>query len=320
MQLDNAIAGTTEALTDQMEEDNTQPPVDIATTNHDTYDNLIYDANTEQYFIGHFNSKLKRFLKKTLVTDLNTIDSKLLEDAKKEPNVWVSLPLGDPCDDPPPANLITKVKCLYEQLDKPYCVTYCMASALFYCGFGDKAQDLASQASLLAPLHMKAQLECLKCFLPSLVPFIGGATIYGKRCAGNNKNKRPITWNDLFTDITPYPTLVVPTRQDNGKMTHAFCVVDDLIFDSCFSHALKLKMESVNWIFQDEPVDIFMALRFATKVSPMGHKVRGTYKRRVESNWNHDNKDHPKKHSAKKVVNKVYDIEYAPMPTFTRIG
>ena len=278
----------------------------------------MYDKNTQQYFIGQFNNKLKRYLKKTLVADLTTIDSQLVEDAKKQPNVWVSLPLGDPCDDPPPVNLITKIKCLYEQLDKPYCITYCMASALFYCDFQKEAGYLAAQASLLAPLHMNAQLECLKSFLPNLVPLIGGATIYGKRCAGNNKKKRSITWNDLFTDITPYPTLVIPSRQDNGRMTHAFCVVDDLIFDSCASNALKLKMESVNWIFQNEPVDIFIALRFDHKVSPEGHKVRGKYDRPVRSNWNRD-EDSTERPSTRKVINKVYDIEYADTPNFTRI-
>jgi len=148
MQLDNDIA----VSTNQTEEENMRPPSDTATTNQDTttpsssdnviYDNLMYDKNTQQYFIGQFNNKLKRYLKKTLVADLTTIDSQLVEDAKKQPNVWVSLPLGDPCDDPPPVNLITKIKCLYEQLDKPYCITYCMASALFYCDFQKEARYL----------------------------------------------------------------------------------------------------------------------------------------------------------------------------------
>jgi hypothetical protein len=331
---DSDINGTTEPPTDQKEKGSLQPSGDTnerANTNDDVQqdtttpsssDNLIYDARTQQYFTGQFNSKLKRYLKKTLVADPTTIDSQLLEDAKQQPNVWVSLPLGDSYydsyDDAPPVHLITKVKCLYEQLDKPYCITYCMASALFYCGFAEKARDLAAQASLLASLHMNQQLDSLKSFLPNLVPLIGGATIYGKRCAGNNKRKRSITWNDLFTDITPYPTLVIPSKQDSGRMTHAFCVVDDLIFDSCSSNALKLNMDSVNWIFQNEPVDIFVAFRFDQKVSPVGHKVRGKYGRVVQSNWKRDN-DSQQVPSAKVIRNKVYDIEYAVMPNFTRI-
>jgi hypothetical protein len=169
-----------------------------------------------------------------------------LDDAKGQPNVWVSLPLGDANDDPPPMHLLTNVKCLYEQLEMPYCVTYFMANAIFYCGFKLEARDVASQASLLAPLNMNTQLECLKSYLLNLVPLIGGHTIYGKRCAGNNKRKRQITWTDLFTDLTPYPTLVVPVRKSSGRMTHAFCVVDDLIFDSSAPYVLKLTEESVN--------------------------------------------------------------------------
>ena len=271
---------------------------------------------------------MKRYLEKKVLEDTSTIDSKLLEDAKKKPNVWVSLPLGDSCDEAAPPHLSTKVKCLYEQLDKPYCVTYCMANALYYCGFHLEARDLAAQASLLAPLNMSAQLECLKNFLPNLVPLIGGVTIYGKRCAGNNKRKRSITWNDLFHDITPFPTLVVPTRGENATMTHAFCVVDDLIFDSCTPYALKLQMESVQWIFNNDPIDLFVVLRFNQKVSPEGHKVRGSYTRLVKSNWDRD-QEPPSDVSTlttcsdtrlynRLIVNKAYDVEYAVLPKLTR--
>ena len=162
-----------------------------------------------------------------------------------------------------------------------------MVNALFYCGFDLEARDLAAQAPLLAHLNMAAQLESMKGFLPNLVPLICGVTIHGKRCA-NNKKKRLFTWSDLLSNITPYPTLVVPTKLGNGRMTHAFCVVDDLIFDSCTPYALKLKMESVNWIFNNDPVDIFVAFRFDQKISPEGHKVRGKYNRRVQKNWNDD--------------------------------
>ena len=75
------------------------------------------------------------------------------------------------------------------------------------------------------------------------------------------------------------------TKVKNGHMTHAFCLVDDLIFDSSASHALKLQMESINWIFRNKEVDIFIALRFNQKISPKGHRVRWTYKRQVVRNW-----------------------------------
>jgi hypothetical protein len=313
MEIDtNPMEAVTEPASDDVQE---------ATSSCESCDNVIYDASSQKYFTARFNNNLKRYLNKTEVADLSTVDPLLLEDAKNQPNVWVSLPLGDAYDEPAPPHLITKVKCLYEQLEQPYCVTYCMANALFYCGFDLEARDLAAQAPLLAHLNMAAQLESMKGFLPNLVPLIGGVTIHGKRCA-NNKKKRSFTWSDLLSNITPYPTLVVPTKLGNGRMTHAFCVVDDLIFDSCTPYALKLKMESVNWIFNHKPVDIFMALRFDQKVSPKGNRVRGKYKRQVQHNWNRDEETqshiNSRKTTHKKLpVNKVYDMEYAVVPYLT---
>ena len=86
---------------------------------NETYDNVMYDDKSERFFTGRFDSNLSRYLEKTVIEDVSTIDDRLLEDAKGKPNTWVSVPLGDPGDDPPPDYLITKVKCLYEQLEKP---------------------------------------------------------------------------------------------------------------------------------------------------------------------------------------------------------
>ena len=287
-------------------------------SNVEFVDNILYDADTQSFFTARFDNSLKRYLDKTLVEDINTIDQELLNNARSVPNNWVSLPLGSSCDQLPPVHLTTTVKCLYEQLDSPYCVTYCMASALFYCGFVKEARRLAAQASLLAPLHRMAQIESLRTFMPNLVPSIGGPTVFGKRCMGNNKKKRNITWSDLFETITPYPTLVVPVTED-GKMNHAFCIVDDLIFDSSVPHALKLVMSSVDWIYHYQPVEIFVALRFNQKVSPKGHKVRWTYRRPIKRNWivanesfsmGRRNEDSP--------FNKAYDVEYIIPPNLPR--
>ena len=60
-------------------------------------------------------------------------------------------------------------------------------------------------------------------------------------------------------------------------MTHAFCVVDDLLFDSICPYALKLTMDSVKWIFNDEEVNLHIALRFEHKYSPPGILVETYY-------------------------------------------
>ena len=56
-----------------------------------------------------------------------------------------------------------------------------------------------------------------------------------------------MSWVELIDNETIYPTLVIPIGAD-GSINHAFCVVDDLIFDSTQTHALKLTMKSIEWI------------------------------------------------------------------------
>jgi hypothetical protein len=113
--------------THQLDEQDTENQSIVSNT--DQPDNVIYDANSQLFFTARFNNSLKRYVDKTLVQDTSTIDPDLLEDARNTPNTWVSLPLGDAWDDIPPMQLLTTVKCLYEQFEDPYCVTYCMANA-----------------------------------------------------------------------------------------------------------------------------------------------------------------------------------------------
>jgi len=276
-------------------------------SNNDHFD-YMYDQKTGCFYKATFNSVLKRYLNKVRVQDISEIDAATIEDAKQKPNEWVTPPLGDPWDDPPPVALLTDVKTLYEQLGNPYCLTYCMASAIFYCGFTSQAKILCEAAKVLSTLNMNKQLNGLRGLMEHLVPAIGVPTIYGKRT--QRKTKRIITWNVLFTDITPYPTLVIPALP-NGKMSHAICIVDDLIFDSGATHALKLKKESIDWIFGGQDVNIFVALRFNKKYSPPnGQKTRWTYKREVCYHWQQDT--YPTVSVPPVVLdNKTYDIDFA---------
>lgn len=118
------------------------------------------------------------------------------------------------------------------------------------------------------------------------VPWIGAATRYGVRTKGSKRVKRTLTWKDLMTKFTPYPTIIIPTM-GNTEIRHAFCVVDDLIFDSTTLYTMKLTMESVNWITRGAGVAIEEAYRFATKYSPKGVQVEGEYKRKMKTNWEH---------------------------------
>ena len=188
----------------------------------------------------------------------------------------------------------TNVRTIYQQHGNPYCLTYSLASALFYCDFKTEAQILAEQAPQIIQFDFEESLLVLRTFMQNLVPVIGLPTLYGIRTKRHSRVKRRLTWDELFMNLTPYPTIVIPMMPD-GRATHAFCVVDDLIFDSVTPQALQLRKESIDWIFNGSEVTLHRALRFNMKVSPPGTKVDGQYQRLVVTHWNPRNDTNGKK-------------------------
>jgi len=143
---------------------------------------------------------------------------------------------------------------------------------------------LAEQARNFATFHYDESIAELRSFMTNIVPHIGLPTLYGIRTKRSSRIKRQLTWDKLYTKLTPYPTVVIPLSPTRGT-THAFCVVDDLIFDSITPYALKLQQESIDWIFNNEKVDLHQALRFNMKFTPKGMKVEGKYEREVALHW-----------------------------------
>ena len=79
----------------------------------------------------------------------------------------------------------------------------------------------------------------------SMCPEIGQYSVYNRR-----RKHKPIKKIDkmaLLQKFTPFLKLVLPIAR-NGCTNHAICVVDDLVYDACVDHALKLKMETLDWI------------------------------------------------------------------------
>jgi hypothetical protein len=135
----------------------------------------------------------------------------------------------------------------------------------------------------LSSIDFEYGISRIREHMEAFVPVIGQPTVYGRKTKRHNKFQREFTWDILFTDITPYPTLVVP-ELPTGEKTHAFCVVDDLIFDSISQHALRLNMDSVKLIFNDMEPSIYMALRFNSKYSPpkgKGPKTKDKFDRQI---------------------------------------
>jgi hypothetical protein len=92
------------------------------------------------------------------------------------------------------------------------------------------------------------------------VPCIGTCTVYNVR--SKNGKIKELTIKDLLEQKTRFPTLVIPYGKD-GSNNHSFVVVDDLIFDSTQTHALKLCQKRFDWICGDDGMgSINVALRF----------------------------------------------------------
>jgi hypothetical protein len=213
-------------------------------------------------------------------------DDLLVDAAVNYQDEWMGPNVGDASTNgTAPLELCSSVPTLFQQLEKPYCLSYSLASALFYCGFKEEAIELSKQADFFAGLACDEAIDQLRSFMSNLVPLIGQATVYGIRTGRHNRFIRELEWKTLYTEITPYPTVVIPRSEENGVATHAFCVVDDLIFDSITPKALRLQPEVVKWIFNDEETKIYRALRFETKISPPGCKVKGAYRREVTYHW-----------------------------------
>ena len=259
---------------------------------HDTFAKMYYDYYGDFYLVKIFDFERKRFKKPFKVDNVEEeYDRFLIEKALRRPNTWVGNSPGAPSDgNPAPADISTPIPTIYQQHSNRYCLTYSLASALFYCGFKDEASVLSSLANTFSILHFDEAIGTLIDLMQNLVPQIGRPTIYQQRTKSGLL--RTLTVFDVINNLSPYPTVIIPVLAD-GSVSHAFCVVDDLIFDSITPFALKLQKESLNWIFNDSEMDIYLAIRFATKVSPKGMKVESSYRRSMTLNWNTSQKINP---------------------------
>lgn len=252
---------------------------------------LKFDTSTNSYYkynlADHRDKSQPIRSMFVLEEELSRLNARLIRSAADQPDEWVGPTIEDAMVNTgdAPLELCTKVACIYQQHNNPYCIGYSFASALFYCGFKDGAEWMYNAAPGLSELDYDNQIRQLLSLAKTVVPLIGGARYYGRRTNRHDHCKRRMDWLTLFTVRTPYPTVVIPLLPD-GRCTHAFCVVDDLIFDSTNPCALQLRMESVHWLFQGREAVVHEVYRFMQKVSPSKrNKVKGVYERSMKSNW-----------------------------------
>lgn len=245
---------------------------------------LFYDDKEDKFYSSKPDYKNGGYTKRELEAEPERFGEVVYEMALKRPGEWIGPRLGAPGVDEAPNYLCTDVPTLFQQGKKPYCLAYSLASALWYCELYEQAQWVAESAESTSKKEFDDQLNDLLEAMKNFVPLIGSATRFGVKTKGHKREKRDLTWHELFNTLTPYPTIVVPIRP-NGDYSHAFCVIDDLIFDSSTPFALKLNMESVKWIFQNDEVELWRAYRFGTKCSPPKHKIYGEWDHKVQLHW-----------------------------------
>ena len=246
---------------------------------------LLYDDKEDKFYSCKPFPTKAGYTKRVLEENPEEFGEFVYETALKRPGQWIGPRLGDAGDEDAPEELCcTSVRLLYQQHRKPYCLILSLASALDYCGIQPQARWIAETAEPMSKMETDEQITALLPMMRNFVPVIGNAYIYGVRTKGHKREKRSLSWYDLFTSLTEYPTLIIPMLP-NGDTTHAFCVVDDLIFDSSTPFALKLTMESVNWIFGNKKVDLNKAYRFCKRWSPENHKCEGEYKHKLTLHW-----------------------------------
>ena len=209
----------------------------------------------------------------------DNFDEEFVRGVVMHPGVWFPIPLGDANESEAPKELKTNVQVRYQQGKKNYCLTYSMASALYYCGKKKESGLFSEYAELIRKQPKYSQLQIFFDKMKEIVPSIGTFKKYNIRNSKNKKNKLSI--EQLCGDKSPYPVLVLPECKD-GSHSHAFCVVDDLIFDSTQTHALKLEKESIDWICSvNEGFErISEAYLFFGKF-----KTQSTWKREMKTNW-----------------------------------
>jgi hypothetical protein len=246
---------------------------------------MKWDAKKNQFYTTTIDPKRNTFGDAILQESVATFDPLLVQAARHRPGQWVGCSLGAPGDGDAPDYLVTSVPTIYQQHGRSFCLTYSLASALFYCGFKEPAYCLAQQAEIFSVLDIDLALFRLKAFMLDIVPEIGKPTLYGRRSVqSRGAPRRVLSWEELFDSPVPYPTIVIPVLP-NGTLSHALCVVDDLIFDSTTPFALKLQRESVQWLLNDSMAGIFLAVRFNMKYSPPNHDVTSEYSRTVTLHW-----------------------------------
>ena len=150
---------------------------------------------------------------------------------------FLPVPVGDNNEEEALIELLTDIKVAFPQKQRSMCLFSSMASALAYCKRKREATNLICRSNKGENLDLLTQIQEIQDFIESYIPSVSVCKLYGVQTSRHKW--QDLTLQDLCENITPYVTIVIPQMM-NGSQNHAFCVVDDLIFDSTQVKAMKL--------------------------------------------------------------------------------
>ena len=214
-------------------------------------------------------------------------NTKYVDLVKRAKGKFLPVPIGSATSDKAPDRLLSDVTIEFRQKDDNTCVTKGFASALVYLAktksmpyLHEAANAIVKDSSLVEGKKFKDALRVIHQEMEFHVPQI---SLYSKfNVKRKHKPDNPLTKEQLYELLTPYPTLVVPVGYD-GSVSHAITVVDDLIFDSTQERAMKLSQQSLDWICGDcgcRAIDIAVRFRY-----PKNKQFRDQFNCTLKLNW-----------------------------------
>jgi len=206
----------------------------------------------EPYFPGHFRVMEVHGRKKVPSADrvrsmwmTYNFEAKFLVCCRMRPRQWIPVPIGDGSKRRAPVELLTDVPLKYVQKEQEsLCLYYSLASVLHYLGWRRAARDVCKLGMDSQHLPGKDQVGTLLAHLQASVPQFGRTVKYNK--ATSSKGTRVLDLEDLIRNKTTRPLVLIPLACD-GQVSHAVCIIDDLVFDSTQQRAMKLIMDSLHW-------------------------------------------------------------------------
>jgi len=204
------------------------------------------------YFVSHYRVMGVRGRRKAASPDrIRSIwmkynfDTKFLSCCQMRPRQWIPVPIGDSNDRRAPLELLTDVKLKYEQKDgRALCLYNSLASVLSYLGWQRAAKGVARLGNSSEHIPGKDQVKSLLQHLRLHVPQFGQPVKFNR--GTSSRGTRNLDMEELIREKTARPIILIPLGED-GQVSHAVCVIHDLIFDSTQTCAMKLVMDSFHW-------------------------------------------------------------------------